>query len=240
MKQLFSAFYRKLEDVDMEIERYLKNQIEWNLRLIAITGARGTGKTTLLLQHIKELYGDNPENVLFVTLDNIYFSTNSLYALADEFYAHGGKELYLDEVHKYPVWAQEIKNIYDDFPKLKVSEIEFSMPKPSFTVDTLDKLKNEYPELCFTLIIGADNWNEFHLWKEYKRIREENEILIYPRLGEELIIETPFSNNVKSVDAPILQISSTFIRTSIRKDKDIRAFLPNKVHEYIETHKLYR
>jgi nicotinate-nucleotide adenylyltransferase len=128
----------------------------------------------------------------------------------------------------------------EDFPKLKVSEIEFSMPKPSFTVDTLDKLKNEYPELCFTLIIGADNWNEFHLWKEYKRIREENEILIYPRLGEELIIETPFSNNVKSVDAPILQISSTFIRTSIRKDKDIRAFLPNKVHEYIETHKLYR
>jgi nicotinate-nucleotide adenylyltransferase len=128
----------------------------------------------------------------------------------------------------------------EDFPKLKVSEIEFSMPKPSFTVDTLDKLKNEYPELCFTLIIGADNWNEFHLWKEYKRIREENEILIYPRLGEELIIETPFSNNVKSVDAPILQISSTFIRTSIRKGKDIRAFLPNKVHEYIETHKLYR
>lgn len=128
----------------------------------------------------------------------------------------------------------------EDFPKLKVSEIEFSMPKPSFTVDTLDKLKNEYPELCFTLIIGADNWNEFHLWKEYKRIREENEILIYPRLEEELIIETPFSNNVKSVDAPILQISSTFIRTSIRKDKDIRAFLPNKVHEYIETHKLYR
>lgn len=128
----------------------------------------------------------------------------------------------------------------EDFPKLKVSEIEFSMPKPSFTVDTLDKLKNEYPELCFTLIIGADNWNEFHLWKEYKRIREENEILIYPRLGEELIIETPFSNNVKSVNAPILQISSTFIRTSIQKDKDIRAFLPNRVHEYIETHKLYR
>ena len=69
----------------------------------------------------------------------------------------------------------------EDFPKLKVSEIEFSMPKPSFTVDTLDKLKNEYPELCFTLIIGADNWNEFHMWKEYKRIREENEILIYLR-----------------------------------------------------------
>lgn len=120
MKQLFLAFYRKLEDTDMRFERYLKSQIDWSNRLTAITGARGTGKTTMLLQHIKELYGNNPEDVLFVSLDNIYFTTNNLYSLADDFYSIGGKELYLDEVHKYPSWAQEIKNIYDDFPKLKV------------------------------------------------------------------------------------------------------------------------
>jgi len=120
MKQLFSAFHRKLEETDMRFERYLKSQIDWNNRLTAITGARGTGKTTMLLQHIKEQYGNNPENVLFVSLDNIYFSTNNLYALADVFYSLGGKELYFDEVHKYPNWAQEIKNIYDDFPKLKI------------------------------------------------------------------------------------------------------------------------
>lgn len=120
MKQLFSAFHRKLEETDMRFERYLKSQIDWNNRLTAITGARGTGKTTMLLQHIKEQYGNNPENVLFVSLDNIYFSTNNLYALADAFYSLGGKELYFDEVHKYPNWAQEIKNIYDDFPKLKI------------------------------------------------------------------------------------------------------------------------
>ena len=120
MKQLFLAFYRKLEETDMRFERYLKSQIDWNNRLIAITGARGTGKTTMLLQHIKEQYGNNPENVLFVSLDNIYFSTNNLYSLADDFYSHGGRELYLDEVHKYSTWAQEIKNIYDDFPKLKM------------------------------------------------------------------------------------------------------------------------
>lgn len=120
MKQLFSAFYRKLEETDMRFERYLKNQIDWNNRLIAITGARGTGKTTMLLQQIKEQYGNNPENVLFVSLDNIYFSNNRLYSLADDFYSLGGKELYLDEVHKYPNWSQEIKNIYDDFPKLKI------------------------------------------------------------------------------------------------------------------------
>jgi len=104
----------------MRFERYLKNQIDWNNRLIAITGARGTGKTTLLLQHIKEQYGNNPQDVLYISLDNIYFSTNRLYALVDDFYALGGRELYIDEVHKYSTWAQEIKNIYDDFPKLKM------------------------------------------------------------------------------------------------------------------------
>ncbi len=120
MKVLFLAFYRKLDETDMRFERYLKGQIDWNNRLIAITGARGTGKTTMLLQHIKEQYGNNPQDVLYVTLDNIYFSTNNLYSLADDFYAQGGKVLFIDEVHKYPTWSQEIKNIYDDFPTLKV------------------------------------------------------------------------------------------------------------------------
>ena len=120
MKQLFSAFYRKLEETDMRFERYLKSQIDWNNRLVAITGARGTGKTTMLLQHLKEKYGNNPQEALYVSLDNIYFSVNNLYSLADDFYSLGGKELYIDEVHKYPSWAKEIKNIYDDFPKLKL------------------------------------------------------------------------------------------------------------------------
>lgn len=120
MIQLYRAFYRKLEETDMRFERYLKSQINWDNRLTAITGARGTGKTTLLLQHIKEQHGTTPQQALYVTLDNIYFTSHNLYNLADDFYAHGGKELYLDEVHKYPNWAQEIKNIYDDFPLLKV------------------------------------------------------------------------------------------------------------------------
>ncbi len=124
--------------------------------------------------------------------------------------------------------------------KMKVSEIEFSMPKPSFTIDTLDRLKKDYPALDFTLIIGADNWSNFHLWREFERVIDENKILIYPRLGEELEIDTQFKNNVQWCDAPILQISSTFIRTSICEDKNISTFLPSGVYEYIATHKLYQ
>jgi predicted AAA+ superfamily ATPase len=74
----------------------------------------------MLLQHIKEHYGNNPQDVLYTSLDNIYFSNNNLYSLADDFYSQGGKVLYVDEVHKYPTWSQEIKNIYDDFPTLKI------------------------------------------------------------------------------------------------------------------------
>lgn len=124
--------------------------------------------------------------------------------------------------------------------KLRVSDIEFSMPKPSYTIDTLDRLKIDYPHLDFSLIIGADNWSDFHLWKEYERIRKENKILIYPRLGQEIRIDPQFSDNVQACNAPILQISSTFVRSSIRDGKNISAFLPNGVYEYISTHKLYR
>jgi len=120
MKPLFTSFYRKLEETDMRYRRYLKDKINWDNRLTAILGARGTGKTTMLLQHIKEHHGTHPEDVLYVSLDNIYFSTHNLYSLADDFFSLGGKELYIDEVHKYPTWAQEIKNIYDDFSTLKV------------------------------------------------------------------------------------------------------------------------
>ncbi|MDR0812177.1 MAG: AAA family ATPase [Paludibacter sp.] len=129
MKQLFSAFYRKLEETDMRFERYLKSQIDWNNRLTAITGARGTGKTTLLMQYIKEQYGNEPQDVLYASLDNIYFSINNLYSLANDFYQLGGRALFFDEVHKYPNWAQEIKNIYDDFPKLKIVFTGSSMLK---------------------------------------------------------------------------------------------------------------
>ncbi len=93
--------------------------IDWSDRLIFIKGARGTGKTTLLLQHIKENFGTS-EETLYVSLDDIWFSDNRLIDLVEQFVNLGGKFLYLDEVHKYPNWSREIKNIYDDHPGLKL------------------------------------------------------------------------------------------------------------------------
>ena len=119
MESLFERFYQKLRYTDTHFVRSLMDEIHWEARLVGIRGARGVGKTTLLLQHIKlHLPADN--SVLYVTLDNIWFSNHRLYDLADEFVKKGGSHLFLDEVHKYPNWSQEIKNIYDDFPALHV------------------------------------------------------------------------------------------------------------------------
>ena len=119
MELLVQRFYEKYAQTNLRLVRNAINTIDWNNRLVGIKGSRGVGKTTLLLQHIKQNFKPNSK-VLFVTLDNIYFSTNHLYDLANEFYKKGGKLLALDEVHRYPTWAQEIKNIYDDFPDLNI------------------------------------------------------------------------------------------------------------------------
>ncbi len=135
---------------------------------------------------------------------------------------------------------QMCKLALENMSKLKVSEIEFSMPKPSYTIDTLEKLRKDYPDIDFTLIIGADNWNDFHRWKEYERLRQEFKILIYPRLGEDINIEPQYKENVQFCNAPILELSSTFIRKSIQERKDMRAFLPNGIWEYILENNLYK
>lgn len=120
MRQLFETFYQLIERTNTDFVRYLYHEIHWQSRLIGITGARGSGKTTLILQYIKQNYPAYGSEALYVSLDNIWFSTHSLLNLADEFYKMGGKALFLDEVHKYPTWSIEIKNIYDSYPEMKV------------------------------------------------------------------------------------------------------------------------
>lgn len=118
MEQLNNIYKDLLDKTSMSFKRYLLEQINWESRLIAITGARGTGKTTLMLQKIK-LDKQVPKS-LYVSVDNIYFANNRIFDMAGTFYKYGGRFLYLDEVHKYKGWSQEIKNIYDSYPDLKV------------------------------------------------------------------------------------------------------------------------
>jgi len=120
MEQLFKLFYKQLERVSVDFKRYLYNEIRWQNRLIAIIGSRGSGKTTLLLQYIKLNFKEFNGEVLYVSLDNLWFSTHNLLDLADEFHKMGGKALFLDEVHNYQGWSREIKNIYDSYPDLKI------------------------------------------------------------------------------------------------------------------------
>jgi predicted AAA+ superfamily ATPase len=117
MEILFEKSARKINKVSITFKRYLYHKINRSNRLIAIKGARGTGKTTLLLQLAKEY---NSDEVLYVALDDLFFSKNTLYGLAEKFVKIGGKIILIDEVHKYPDWSRELKLIYDDFPDLKV------------------------------------------------------------------------------------------------------------------------
>lgn len=120
MEKLTELFRKKIASTNMDFIRNLEAQINWKARLICIRGARGTGKTTLMLQHIKKTF-KNLEKVIYVSLDNLYFSDHSLLDFVDSFAKHGGRFLFLDEVHKYPDWSRTIKNIYDDYPELHVA-----------------------------------------------------------------------------------------------------------------------
>lgn len=128
MDRLFKAYGRLLAATDMRFIRYIYDKINWDNRLIVIKGAKGVGKTTMLLQHIKRCF-PNAEEALYVSLDHLWFSTHTILELAEYHYTHGGTHLFLDEVHKYKGWQQEIKNIYDSYPKLHVVVTGSSMLK---------------------------------------------------------------------------------------------------------------
>lgn len=119
MQILQEKFRMLLDATDTAYVRDVHDRIAWDDRLVSILGARGIGKTTLVLQHIK-LYEDILSS-LYVSADDLWFSSHTLYELADVFYKNGGKALYIDEIHKYRNWAQEIKNIYDSYPRLRVA-----------------------------------------------------------------------------------------------------------------------
>lgn len=122
--------------------------------------------------------------------------------------------------------------------RVKATDVELSMPVPSYSVNSLRKLSQEYPDVDFRLIIGSDNWLIFDKWKDYKEIIEKFSPIIYPRPGYELAgLSLP--KGMIAVPAPMFEISSTFIRESIAAGKDMSLFMPQGVNDYINEKKLY-
>lgn len=138
------------------------------------------------------------------------------------------------------LWSDElrlhlVKLAIGDYPRFWASDFEFHLPRPSYSVHTLEKLRESYPEREFYLIIGADNWVCFDRWFQPERIIAENQILIYPRPGFP-IEKDKLPKTVRLVDSPLFEISSTFIRQALSKGKDIRYFLHPEVWKYIASH----
>lgn len=127
-----------------------------------------------------------------------------------------------------------------NYGKFSVSDIEFGMPKPSYTIDTLNKLSDENPDVDFTLIIGADSWSDIHRWKNYQELLSKYRLLIYPRHGYEIIIDQSFQHHVQEIKAPVVEISSTLVRNMIVAGRDTRALLPESVYNYIKRHQIYQ
>ena len=121
---------------------------------------------------------------------------------------------------------------------IRTTNIEFKMPRPSYTIDTLIRLDEKYPDRDFVLITGADIFTSFHKWKNYKTILENYQVYVYNRPDNDLgdYLEHP---SIKFFRAPLMEISSSFIRNAIREGKDIRHFLPEKVYEYIREMHFY-
>lgn len=119
IQPLLNTFHRKLAATDLKFKRYLHGQINWDVRLLGIKGARGVGKTTMLLQHIKETAG-NLDEVFYVSMDNMWFQTHSILELVEFLYTRGVTRIYFDEVHKYPNWTVLLKNLYDNYPDLHI------------------------------------------------------------------------------------------------------------------------
>ncbi len=174
----------------------------------------------IIANHMAE-YSDLEEVWLVVTPHNPLKKKNTL----------------LDNNHR----LEMVYKACETYEKLKPSNIEFGLPQPNYTVNTLAHLQEKFPTNDFCLIMGEDNLKTFHKWKNSDVILENHEIYVYPRIatGE---VKSKFKDHpkIRKIDAPIVEISSTFIRKSIKESKNVRPLLDSKVWEFIDLMNFYR
>ena len=147
------------------------------------------------------------------------------------------KSTLLDNNHRFEMVYKATEN----YPKIKPSAIEFKLPQPNYTVHTLAHISDRYQDKEFCLIMGEDNLNSLHKWKNYETILEHHHIYVYPRITEESL-DTRFNTHPKihKIAAPIVQISSKMIRKGIKEQKNIQPLLSKKVWEYVDEMNFYK
>jgi nicotinate-nucleotide adenylyltransferase len=139
---------------------------------------------------------------------------------------------------------QRLEMVYratKEYKKLQPCDIEFNLPQPNYTINTLVHLQEKYPDHDFALIMGEDNLKGFHKWKNFEIILENHQIYVYPRISEGRV-ETQFDNHkkIRFIDAPIMELSSTYIRKAIKDGKNVRPMLPENVWEYLDEMNFYK
>ncbi len=174
----------------------------------------------IIANHMVE-YSDLDEVWMVVTPHNPFKKKNSL----------------LDNHHR----LQLVMRATEDYPKLKASNIEFGLAQPNYTINTLVHLEEKYSEHDFNLIMRLDNLKSFKKWKNYERIIDEHELYVYPRISKvisdsDLLIH----KNVHIIEAPVVEISSTFIRRAIKEKKNIRALMPDSAWRYLDEMNFYK
>lgn len=128
----------------------------------------------------------------------------------------------------------------EKYPHFRSSSVEFTLPKPSYTIDTLVVLKEKYPSYDFVLLMGEDNLNSFHKWKNYDQILKYHSLFVYPRINSIQKEQTMDHPRIHKISAPIIEISSTLIRSMIKEHKNVRPMLPPEVFNYIDGSNLYK
>lgn len=155
------------------------------------------------------------------------------------------KKSLLNDHNRLDMVELAIKN----YPKMRASNVEFSLPTPSYTIDTLTYLQEKYPNVSFSLIMGEDNLGSLHKWKNYELILKNHQIIVYPRIVEQgrnteafesLRLTTLKHENIQQIKAPVIELSATEIRTMIKEGKNVRPMLPPEVFDYLDRSSFYK
>jgi nicotinate-nucleotide adenylyltransferase len=182
----------------------------------------------------------NPIHIGHLTIANHmaeFSDLNEVWLVVTPHNPHKKKKTLLDDTHRLSM----VRIAVEDYPKLKASTVEFDLPQPNYTVNTLAHLEEQHPGHSFCLIMGEDNLKSFHRWKNYEVILERYAIYVYPRISKGIpdtqLLEHP---KITKIEAPIMELSSTFIRKSLKKGKNIRPMLPEKVWQYLDEMHFYK